>query len=271
VSLPEPKRVLSLGAGVQSTTVLRMSIAGDLPPLDAAIFADTGWEPLAVYEHLESLRAEAGAAGIPVHVVRDGNILSDSHSDAERRRTVVPVFVSRPGGAVGMTRRKCTRDYKIRPIERKLKELIGHMKGARLPTTPRVEQWMGISLDEIDRAKFLHQQPDAWRRITYPLIDRMMTRADCEAWHDAKGFPRPPRSACVGCPYHSDDRWREVRRSSPEEFAEAVALDAAIRDVSDYGGAYLHRSCVPLGEVDFDRPDPQMSLWGEECEGMCGV
>lgn len=38
-------KVLSLGAGVQSTTVLLMSWAGELPPLDCAIFADTGWEP----------------------------------------------------------------------------------------------------------------------------------------------------------------------------------------------------------------------------------
>ncbi|KKN55324.1 hypothetical protein LCGC14_0583140, partial [marine sediment metagenome] len=42
-------RILSLGAGVQSTAVLLMSCQGVLPPLDAAVFADTGWEPKAVY------------------------------------------------------------------------------------------------------------------------------------------------------------------------------------------------------------------------------
>ena len=45
--------VLSFGAGVQSTTLLMMSLAGELPPLDAVVFADTGWEPRAVYAHLE--------------------------------------------------------------------------------------------------------------------------------------------------------------------------------------------------------------------------
>ena len=34
--------VLSLGAGVQSSTLLLMSCRGVLPKLDAAIFADTG-------------------------------------------------------------------------------------------------------------------------------------------------------------------------------------------------------------------------------------
>ncbi len=61
--------VLSLGAGVQSTCVLLMSCRGVLPKLDCAVFADTGWEPKAVYDHLEWLKGEAERAGIPVHVV----------------------------------------------------------------------------------------------------------------------------------------------------------------------------------------------------------
>ena len=42
-------RLLSLGAGVQSTTLLLLAAEGRLPTPDAAIFADTGWEPAAVY------------------------------------------------------------------------------------------------------------------------------------------------------------------------------------------------------------------------------
>jgi hypothetical protein len=40
-----PKRVLSLGAGVQSTALLLMMIHGEVPKADAVIFSDTGWEP----------------------------------------------------------------------------------------------------------------------------------------------------------------------------------------------------------------------------------
>ena len=50
-----PKRVLSLGAGVQSTALLLMMIHGEIPKADAVIFSDTGWEPAAVYKHLEKL------------------------------------------------------------------------------------------------------------------------------------------------------------------------------------------------------------------------
>ncbi|GAA5542298.1 MULTISPECIES: hypothetical protein [Brucella] len=51
-------RVLSLGAGVQSTMLALMAAHGEIGPMpDCAIFADTGWEPKAVYEHLAWLRS----------------------------------------------------------------------------------------------------------------------------------------------------------------------------------------------------------------------
>ena len=80
-----PLRVLSLGAGVQSTTVLLMSLAGDLPPLDAAIFADTGSEPDAVYAHLEWLAERMADADVPLYRVDAGN-LGDTVLDMCRLR-----------------------------------------------------------------------------------------------------------------------------------------------------------------------------------------
>lgn len=38
-------KVLSLGAGVQSSALLLMSCRGVLPRIDAAVFADTRFEP----------------------------------------------------------------------------------------------------------------------------------------------------------------------------------------------------------------------------------
>lgn len=37
-------RALSLGAGVQSTTMLLVAAEGRIPAFDVALFADTGWE-----------------------------------------------------------------------------------------------------------------------------------------------------------------------------------------------------------------------------------
>jgi hypothetical protein len=49
-------RVLSLGAGVQSTTLALMAAHGIIDPMpDCTVFADTGWKPTVVYDHLASL------------------------------------------------------------------------------------------------------------------------------------------------------------------------------------------------------------------------
>jgi 3'-phosphoadenosine 5'-phosphosulfate sulfotransferase (PAPS reductase)/FAD synthetase len=101
-------RVLSLGAGVQSTTVALLSASGVLPRLDAAIFADTGWEPAAVYAHLDRLEREALIpAGIPLYRVSVGNIRNDA-LNPEHRFASMPLFVKNPDGGDGMTRRQCT-------------------------------------------------------------------------------------------------------------------------------------------------------------------
>jgi len=63
---------------VQSSTVLLMSCRGLLPKLDCAIFADTGWEPKAVYENLAWLEQEAAKSGIPVYRVTAGNLRKDA-------------------------------------------------------------------------------------------------------------------------------------------------------------------------------------------------
>ncbi len=67
-------RVLSLGAGVQSTALALMAAHGEIGPMpDCAIFADTGWEPKAVYEHLAWLKSP-NVLPFPVHIVTGGNI-----------------------------------------------------------------------------------------------------------------------------------------------------------------------------------------------------
>lgn len=47
--------VLSLGAGVQSTTLVLLALDGVLALPNCAVFADTGCEPAAVYTHLDRL------------------------------------------------------------------------------------------------------------------------------------------------------------------------------------------------------------------------
>lgn len=267
-------RVLSLGAGVQSTTVLLMSIAGELPRLDAAIFADTGWEPQTVYRHLWRLAGECAAAGLPLYVVSAGNLRNDA-LDPGHRFASMPLFVRRPDGRRGRMRRQCTSEYKIRPIHRQLRALLGFRPGERVRGVV-VERWLGISLDEVQR---MRDSREPWAVNVYPLVERRMTRHDCHRWLARHGW-RAPRSSCIGCPFHSDARWREIK-SNPSEWEDAVAFDEAIRRGHPsvdgatplLGNAYLHASLRPLAKADLSTPEErgQQSLFGQDCTGLCGT
>jgi hypothetical protein len=65
-------RVISLGAGVQSTTMALMAARGEIGPMPVcAIFADTRAEPKGVYAHLDWLERQLP---FPVHRVSAGNL-----------------------------------------------------------------------------------------------------------------------------------------------------------------------------------------------------
>lgn len=262
--------VLSLGAGVQSTALLLMSALGTLPRLDAAIFSDTGWEPAAVYRHLDRIQEEiAGPAGIPVYRVSAGNIRNDA-LDPEHRFASMPLFVKNQDGGDGMIRRQCTGEYKLKPIKRQLRTLLGAQLGdngvpGRVPRGAWAEQWIGISTDEMDRALDKDGNLKAgdvkYSRNRYPLIEQGMDRDACLTLLSRHGFAETPKSACIGCPFHTNRQWRQIREN-PAEWADAIEFDAAIRAGgarANAGGspllgqAYLHRSRVPLSEAPIDR------------------
>lgn len=307
-SIPDPAqaaeirlRVLSLGAGVQSTTLALMAAHGEIGPMpDCAIFADTGWEPKAVYEHLAWL-GSPNVLPFPIHIVSAGDIRADLLTGARGERwasipaftrtvapagTELPVYDEDENGepvivgsrvlageriSIGMIRRQCTKDYKITPIRRKVRELLG-IAGRRSPGSPVAEQWIGISLDEALRMKPSFED---WQVNRWPLIERGMTRQDCLRWLERHGYPLPPKRACIGCPFHSNAYWRHMRDHDPEGWTDAVSVDAAIRTGfrGIRGEVYLHRSAVPLDLADLSTAADhgQLDLWPNECEGMCGV
>lgn len=259
--------VISLGAGVQSTTMALMAKHGDIGPMpDCAIFADTGNEPAAVYRHLEWLET---VLPFPVHRVRRagpslGDFVIGLGRDGATRTAGVPFFTKDPHG---MLPRQCSVEFKVRPIQRKVRELVGpgrHPKGL-------VEQWLGISWDEAQRMKTSSVGYIVHR---FPLIELEMRRHDCQLWLERHQYRRPPKSACVFCPYHSADQWRSVR-AVPEDWAQAVEFDAAVRAGHSgmAGSAFVHRQRVPLAEADLSSAEDrgQLNMFNDECEGMCGV
>ncbi|WP_031046025.1 hypothetical protein [Streptomyces sp. NRRL F-5650] len=238
--------------------MLALSAKGILPRVDYAIFADTGWEPQAVYRHLDRLERDIAApAGIPVLRVSSGNIRKDA-LDPNHRFASMPLYILNKDGKPGMTRRQCTGEYKIKPLKKKVRELLGYPYPARIPRDVYVEQWVGISTDEFHRAK---DSDVKYMRNRHPLIDMGWSRADCVRYLTSLGLADTPKSSCLGCPFHGNAQWRSIRDSSPQEWADVVAFDAAIRKGNAranatgnrlLGEAFLHRSRVPLDQAPID-------------------
>jgi hypothetical protein len=267
-------RVISLGAGVQSTTMALMAAHGKIGPMpDCAIFADTGWEPKAVYEHLEWLKG-GNVLPFPIHAVSNGDIRAALTSDKPGRYASVPFFL-KTGDEKGMGRRQCTHEYKLKPLMWKFRELLGKKRRDRI-AKGACEVWIGISTDEAMRMK---PATAAWQVNRWPLIEKRMSRWDCLQWLKRNGYPQPPKSSCIGCPFHGNRHWRDMKDNSPAEWADAVQVDAPIRaggtqfNAKIRGEQYMHSSLKPLDQVDLSTPEDhgQLNLFNNECEGMCGV
>lgn len=270
--------IISLGAGVQSSTMALMAAAGELTPMpDCAIFADTQAEPKYVYEWLDWLTKQLP---FPVHIVTAGDLRqmtidSCGPNKDKARFASAPFYVDANGSREGMLRRQCTREFKVAPITKKVRELCGLVPRQRAPKGEILaKQWIGISCDEAQRMK---PPREKYIEHIWPLIDIGMYRLDCLEWMKARGYPEPKKSACTFCPYRDDKGWLEMKRHDPSSWVDALVIDQHIRDgatgMRDRNQLYLHRSLQPLGEIDLARTsnDAQIDMFGNECEGMCGV
>jgi len=252
-------QVLSLGAGLQSSALYLMAASGEIDRPDFAVFADTQAEPSGVYQTLWNLGKVASDGGPPIYIASNGDLGTHCEEAARNndRASNPPLFT---GSGSGIMRRKCTVDWKIFVIRREIKRVLG--KDAQ------IDLWLGITTDEAHRMKPSRVQ---WVNHQYPLIDLNMRRSDVDAWFRDRGMVPPIASACVFCPYRSDAEWRRMKSNDPQAFARAVKFDQVIR--SGFSGQneepFVHRSCVPLGEVDFS--ENQQDLFGDECSGICGV
>lgn len=329
---------LSLGAGVQSTTLFLLSAEGVLPRLDGAIFADTGWEPAAVYEHLDRLEREvARPAGIPIHRVSAGNIRDDVLDPNKQRslpaHTLGPEYEKRDpietalcdcawvevdvddvlegrtpapdecakcsnSGVVvlqwgppymvrdkGMLKRRCTQTYKLTPILRQTRLLLGARQADPKPcrycdgTGSRIAPWRAkredrtpgscsvcngtgqivrvgqpprnawaetwIGFSTDEIGRVSNRGDTRYSRSRYPLLELRMSRSQCEAYLKSRGWGDTAKSACVGCPFHGNAEWRRMRETDPQAWADAVAFDAAYRR----GPGMVHERFLHISRV----------------------
>lgn len=269
-----PLRILSLGAGVQSSTLALMAAHGEIEPIHSAIFADTQWEPKHVYDWLNWLEEEIFSLPhpFPIYRVTQGSLrqsVKNKKNTTGGRYVAVPFYVLSPTGKKGMGRRQCTSEFKLLPIRRKQRELVGLKKGQRVKKgITLVKSIIGISLDEASRMK---PSTDSWAENVWPLVDLRMTRSDCIRWLTKKGYPVPHKSACLGCPFRNDHEWKEIKKIE-KEWQDVVEIDQLIRDPANgfRGTQFIHRSMKPLTDVNLT-DDKQPNLFMNECSGMCGI
>lgn len=269
---------------MQSTCVYLLAHYGELGDyLNAALFADTGDEPEAVYRHLQWLDQ---LHSIDIFIGSKGNLGNDliqSRNITGRRVASIPAYTGHAGAKEGRLRRQCTKEYKIDVVHQLLRgRVLGLKPRQRIPKDVRVVMNFGISLDEARRTKGIlkrmAQYP--WMTAKFPLIDRGWTRTDCQRWMRDKVPHEVPRSACVYCPYHSNEEWLRLKQADGRDWARAVQVDEGLRVAHAVNRKiqqpmYVHRSLQPLIQIDFaalvKAKQPSHPLFTEECSGACGV
>lgn len=244
--------ILSYGGGRQTVAMCLLVMQGKLPRPDRIVMADTGREARTTFDYLNQYVAPH-LAEHDLRVEIAGHDLATVDLYAGNGDLLLPVFTE-----TGKLRTYCSNEWKARVVQRYLRQ----------SGVTRAVQWIGFSLDEKERAKTSERQ--TWPRV-FPLIDLMLTRADCEAIITRQRWPLPPKSRCYMCPHQSNEEWRQIKADAPDQFAEAVAIDEDIRLLDAVDGVFLHHSRRPLALVDLDAQDRRADL-GQQCGlGTCWV
>jgi len=278
------RHYVSFGGGVQSTALAMLVIErhpdliramGDVQP-ELWLFSDTGDEPQAVYKHEAVMRQRILDAGMDYKRVTAGKLsehVLDKAKRGERGISMPPMYVSTRTGDTMPVRRGCTRDFKVKPLDKCAKKHFEVPRGYK--GEPFVAQWYGISSDEAQRMKIAQ---DKWRTFEYPLVKMGWSRRRCLDYLSDLGISAP-RSACVFCPFHGAEEWKKVL-AVPAEKARVIDFERQLHAAWDEHGSvagletrpYIHSSRIPIEDVDHDKGQRSLwDSWDEECAGICGV
>ena len=236
-------RILSFGAGMQSTALALMSCENAnaskngqepvfplVPIYDLVAFCDLGFEPPWVKRQVEFTRKACEWAGIRFEKL-DSPLYQDFMENFGERRTIsIPWWTLGEDGHKSRMPRNCTIDYKVEMISKFVRwEILGYKKGQRLrPEDEKAhEMHMGFSFEEKRRCK---DNPNRMFVNRFPLVDMELTRADNFAYiKDVWGL-ETKASACNFCPYHKNYFFKFLKENLPETYQQLVEVDELLRD-----------------------------------------
>lgn len=233
-------QVLSFGGGVQTVAMCLLVLKGVLPRPDRIVCADTGREVQSTWDYLrDHIGPRLAEAGLAVEIA--GHELATVDLYGGNGDLLIPAYTT-----TGKLGGFCSNEWKARVVHRYLKT----------QGVASADQWIGFTLEERRRVPKV-PEVGPWRR-SYPLLDLMLTRSDCEKVILDAGLPLPSKSACFMCPHRDNAEWRHVRDNHPDQWQQAIEIDTEIREADERGGLWLHVSRVPLAEADLEAVDRRL-------------
>lgn len=205
---------LSYGGGTQSTAMLLMVIEGELERPDYVVFADTGSEMPHTYELVDLMKEKCKEAELEFVTVAAAQPLHERYLE----RGTLPV--------IGV--RSCTSQWKIEPIKRFMRSIVGMGRRKVLATS-----WIGITTDERRRAT---PSSDQWTDRRYPLLEKHMSREDCIYYCEQKLGITVRKSGCFLCPYQSPHQWNKLKLEHPDLFEKSLELERKAKAKSGFKG-----------------------------------
>lgn len=248
---------ISYGGGVQSNALLALAAQGRIE-FRTFLFANVGADsenpatleyvhdvamPFARQHGIELVELQRTFARAP----RTGEVETIFGRLTKPGSRSLPIPVRMSGGQPGV--RACTADFKVRVVAKELRR-----RGATVERPAVVG--LGISVDELERAKPGIDPLAPFQRRVYPLLDLGLRRSDCHQIIADAGLPIPERSACWFCPLKSRESWRTLKRRQPVLFARACWLEAILNNRRRELGrdsVWLTRHARPLAETVDDQ------------------
>lgn len=254
------KTILSFGGGTQSTAMVVLVAQGKIPPPDLILFCDTGFEKSSTMKYYNSnTKSLVEKLNIPFEIIsRATSTLDKKYCKPYRKDKKItdvyypsiPLYQIYTGAesrnTVGKSIAACSSQWK--------RDVAQNYLISRFPECKEFHQMIGFSIDEMKRARRAIQSKK-WKKI-FPLINLRIDRFHAIKIVSDFGLPRPPRSSCYMCPNMQNGEWQEMRDKNPHDWEQAINFEKKLKAKidNDYE-SFLHRSCKPLQDVNFDAPE----------------